>query len=245
MKDQQQHCEPVCFRENLFSKFEASSTYDFQAFKVKKGYGPSNQVELLIDEFTKVEKAEIQLKVRDFSFTISQILRGEAERGRFIKLKAKVVRIEDPVTVGIYPDNKKKREILLADSTGHINLVMWRERAESITFKEGDVLILESMVLSKFNDVVSITTTFESSIIKVDEDISTCPAPKAPKKSNIVSLVAPVTAVKQFVCTYKCINCKIDVDPEGNSGQMLKSTTRSAMFLKQAAQANNRLKTYI
>ena len=90
---------------------------------MKKGYGSSNQVELLIDEFTKVEKAEIQLKVSDFSFTISQILRGEAERGRFIKLKAKVVRIEDPVTVGIYPDNKKKREILLADSTGHINLV--------------------------------------------------------------------------------------------------------------------------
>ena len=39
---------------------------------MKNGYGASNQVELLIDEFTKVEKAEIQLKVNDFSFTISQ-----------------------------------------------------------------------------------------------------------------------------------------------------------------------------
>ena len=66
--------------------------------------------------------------------------------------------------------------------------------------------------MSKFNDMVSITTTFESSIIKVDEDISTCPAPKAPRKSNIVSLVSPVMAVKQFVCTYKYLNCKIDVD---------------------------------
>ena len=37
-------------------------------------------------------------------------------------MKEKVIRIEDPVTVGVYPDNKMKREILSADSTGHINL---------------------------------------------------------------------------------------------------------------------------
>lgn len=55
-------------------------------------------------------------------------------------------------TVGSYSDNKSKRNVHLADNTGHIDLVLWRDRADNAEFEEGDVLDLENMILSEFNN---------------------------------------------------------------------------------------------
>ena len=70
--------------------------------------------------------------------------------------------IDDPSVVGSYPHNKTKRSIHLADHTGHIEFVLWRERADNFHFSEGDVLSLENAVVSNFNNTISLTTTFET-----------------------------------------------------------------------------------
>lgn len=97
-KDPSSTLRAVCFNEDMFSKFETTGIYDFQKYKLKKGFGSLNQVELLIDQFTMVEKAEIQLKIKGSSFTISQILRGETQGIRFINLKAKVTSFHSKIS---------------------------------------------------------------------------------------------------------------------------------------------------
>jgi hypothetical protein len=78
----------VCFDKNMFDKFEANGTYDFEQFKVKKGYGSTNTVEILIDQSTLVKKAASQMKLKECCFTISQILRGDTCHIRFINLQS-------------------------------------------------------------------------------------------------------------------------------------------------------------
>ena len=163
-KDPSSTIRAVCFNTDLFSNFETDVTYDLESFKVKKAFGNSSSLELLLDNDTKVSTAASQLKITDHTFNISQILRKETENIRFINLKAKVTSIGDSISVGTYPDNKSKRSIFLADNTGHIELVLWRERAETIQFKEGNVLSLQNVVLSTFNNQLSVTSTFETVI---------------------------------------------------------------------------------
>jgi ssDNA-binding replication factor A large subunit len=67
---------------------------------------------------------------------------------RFLSITAKVISIEDVQTVGKYPDEKLKRDVLLADETGQVALVLWRQRAETIEFKEGDIIDIENAVTS-------------------------------------------------------------------------------------------------
>ena len=163
-KDPSSTIRAVCFNTDLFSNFETDVTYDLESFKVKKAFGNSSSLELLLDNDTKVSTAASQLKITDHTFNISQILREETENIRFINLKAKVTSIGDSISVGTYPDNKSKRSIFLADNTEHIELVLRRERAETIQFKEGDVLSLQNVVLSTFNNQLSVTSTFETVI---------------------------------------------------------------------------------
>lgn len=122
----------VCFNKDMFPNFETNVTYDLESFKLKKAFGNSSSLELLLDRDTKVSTATSQLTVADHTFNISQILRNETENIRFINLKARVTSIGDPILVGTFPDNKTKRTIYLADNTGHIELVLCRERAENI-----------------------------------------------------------------------------------------------------------------
>ena len=54
----------VCFDENLLGNFEANRTYDFKQFKVKKAYSSSNNIEVLIDQFTVAEKPLSRLTLK-------------------------------------------------------------------------------------------------------------------------------------------------------------------------------------
>ena len=48
-------------------------------------------------------------------------------------------------------------------------MVLWRERAENVSFKTGDVLSLANVVVSSFNRQVNVTTSFETTISVVNE----------------------------------------------------------------------------
>ena len=110
-KDPSSTIRAICFNTDLFSNFETDVTYDLESFKVKKAFGNSSSLELLLDNDTKVSTAASQLKITDHTFNISQILRKETENIIFINLKAKVTSIGNSISVGTYPDNKSKRSI--------------------------------------------------------------------------------------------------------------------------------------
>lgn len=230
----------VCFNKDMFPNFETNVTYDLESFKLKKAFGNSSSLELLLDRDTKVSTATSQLTVADHTFNISQILRNETENIRFINLKARVTSIGDPILVGTFPDNKTKRTIYLADNTGHIELVLWRERAENIEFGKGDVLSLQNVVLSTFNNQLSVTSSFETVITTLNEEMTVASTQHPLPKSNVVSLETFIVAIKEFICTYTCIDCRKQIDPGAYmESPTITCPTCSTMFLKESTQLSN------
>ena len=141
--------------------------------------------------------------------------------------------------VGHYPDNKIKRIVHLADSTGHIDLVLWRDQAESINFEKGDVLMLENIVVSTFSNQISLTTTFERQMKVVSESM-TVTSTEHPK-CDVVPLTSSVLAIKEFACTYSCIDCKKEIDiGDCKDVEVITCSTCSSMFLESCASVNNR-----
>ncbi len=227
----------------MFDKFETSKTYELKDYKVKKGYGASNDVELLIDSQTVIEKAATELTLQDCTFTISQILRGGSTNLRFINLKVKVTNVGELETVGHHPDCKTKREVSLTDNTGHINLVLWRDRADNLSLEERDVVSLTNVVLSNFNNCVSLTTSFETAITMIDEEMAICSAPRPTRRSNVTSFQSTILGVKEFTATFKCVGCRTEV--KSTAEPLLTCSACSAEFLKISTSMNNQCKVLL
>ena len=225
----------ICFNKDMFTKIQPSTTYDIESFKYKKAYGPSNSLKLLFDSQTKTAS---QIQMSEQLYSVSQVLSGETANTRFLNLKAKVTDIDEAVMVGHYPDNKIKRIVYLADSTGHIDLVLWWDRAENINFEKGDVLMLENIVFSTFNNQISLTTTFETPMKVVSESMTVTSTERP--KSDVVPLTSSVLAIKEFACTYSCIDCKKEIDVgDCKDVEVITCSTCSSMFLKSCAAVNN------
>ncbi|KAK3745086.1 hypothetical protein QZH41_002962 [Actinostola sp. cb2023] len=208
----------VCFDETMFESFEVMKTYEMECYKVKKGFGYENDIEVLIDSDTKVKESVTQFKMERYNFTVGQIVRGATENIRFVHLKGKVLSIEDIVTVGRYPDQKEKREIVLADKTGEISLVLWRDRAKEIVFKKGDVLKIENAVVGSFNKRLYMTTSMETSLEVVQHIFQRCELTiNSPTEEEILlllnskfSLLLDLDAKKIEHATIIAENCEED-----------------------------------
>ena len=85
----------VCFDSNVFDLFMATKTYDLRGFKLEKGFGNDNDVEILISGETKVTESLSQFAIDKRSLKISEILHRESSNVRFFNVKSKVISIED------------------------------------------------------------------------------------------------------------------------------------------------------
>lgn len=162
----------------------------------------------MLDYETKITLAASQVQIEDCSYTISEIFRGETGNKRFLNVKAKVVNLEEPL-VGTFPETKTKRTVRVGDMTGQMELILWREQADVICFKNGDVLRLENVVVSKFNGQLNLTTAFETSITVLDEEMTVARSAKRPLATcNVICTQASILAVKEFIATYSCLACR-------------------------------------
>ncbi len=85
----------VCFDSNVFDLFMATKTYDLRGFKLEKGFGNDNDVEILISGETKVTESLPQFAIDKRSLKIPEILHRESSNVRFFNVKSKVISIED------------------------------------------------------------------------------------------------------------------------------------------------------
>jgi DNA-directed RNA polymerase subunit RPC12/RpoP len=222
----------VCFNEDIYPKLESNKTYELESFKVKKSFGDQTTSELVLDHETKITLAASQVQIEDCSYTISEILRGETGHKRFLNVKAKVVSLEEPCVVGTFPETKTKRTVCVGDMMGQMELILWREQADVICFKNGDVV-------SKFNGQLNLTTAFETSITVLDEEMTVARSAKRPLATcNVISTQASILAVKEFIATYSCLACRkpinfVDFD---TNNALIACPTCSCMFLKTTLQ---------
>ena len=116
-----------------------------------------------------------------------------------------------------------------------------RQLADNFHFSEGDVLSLENAVVSNFNNTISLTTTFKTTITKVDELITVVTTKRPLPKSKLVSLQSSILAIKEFSCAYTCIECRKDIEPGPfQNRHVINCPTCSTVFLKDSAILSNR-----
>lgn len=221
-KDTSSTIRAICFEEEMFSQFQTRVTYDMKSFKLKRAFGQnSSEVEVLLDHGTSIEKSPQQFTVEKKQFPIAAILRKESQGFRFIDIKAKILAVEDVCMVGKHPNNVQKRDVELADESGVINMVLWRQRAVHFEFSVDDVILIENAVTTTFNNQLMLSTAFETTFLKIEESISVPPTGRrATRKRGLISTYeARVLGVKEFKAIYKCISCKGEIDhTPGNSG---------------------------
>ena len=233
----------VCFEEAMFTEFEVKETYDVKSFKLRQAFGRSNdQVELVIDYATTIDKSPVQLTITKKSFNIAAILRKESEGFRFVDVTAKIISVEDVCMVGKPPNNKEKRDVILADESGVIDLVLWRKHAINFQFEAGDVIEIQNAVTTIFNNKVMLSATFDSSIAKVQRHVNVPATAKLScrKRGLISTLDTRVTAIKEFKTFWKCVTCKGSIDWEASQTcEFLTCPSCSAIFLSSSASIYN------
>lgn len=252
-EDPSSNAKAVCFEKSLYDSFEPLKTYDIINLKVKKGFANDRDLELLITPETQIKDSVThQFKMERSTFTIDQILRRETHNIRFINLKAKILSVEDITTVGQYPNQKKKRDVLMADTTGEINLVLWEGRTEEFDYRDGDIVMIENAVVSSFNKTLYITTSTETSFEVIDDEdleLDEARINMRPKPQPVITtLEAPIQAFKEFKSLVKCVNCQTEIlhtqddTPGQPASQAIKCGTCSATFLLTIAPVINECK---
>ena len=214
----------------MYTKLETDQTYDLQDYKVKKAYKSQDSKEIQIDNFTRIRQSPQAFQLKNHNFKIAKILRGEATRN--ICLKAKVIQVEDPQLVGTYPNTKIKRQVHIADNTGHITLDLWRETAQYFKFTTNDVLELKNMTVHQFNKQLTLTTTLETDITKIEGEMEVTLPKKPLSKPNVVNVQSKVMAIKEFQSSHKCLGCNQALDISIDDCQAIKCPTCSCTFLK-------------
>lgn len=207
----------------------------------------AGDVEILITDETQVTESLVEFTIEKKSFKISQIISRETFNIRFFNLKAKVISIDDLETVGKYPDQKQKRDIILGDESGQVTFVLWRQKAESVNFQEGDVINVENAVTTTFNNNVLVTTGGETKISVVNEEMKVgIPTGGSPSKKHrsVTCAETNILGIKNFTCKYRCINCRKDIDWVGSSTSssgnvIIKCPTCSTVFMGQITKVKN------
>ena len=231
----------VCFEESMFEQFSTKQSYDIECFKLKKAFNTnSGNVEVMIDNATIIKEAADKFQIENQSFNIAQRLKKECQRHRFIDVTAKVIGVEDVCVVGKHPNILEKRDVKLADESGFISLVLWKERAVKFNFHVNDVT-------TTFNNNIMLTTAFESTITKVGKDINVPAGGRQPgrKRSLISSVESDVLAIKDFKAVYKCFCCKGEIDCSGGSQLLITCCTCGTVFLSSSASIINECKVLL
>ena len=199
-KDPSSTVKAVCFDESFFHQLLPLKTYIIKGFKMKRGFNAIT-MQIHINSEAQVELSKLQYRIEKQTFNISQIIRKETANVKTLNVKCKVLNIEEPTLVGKYPTQYQKRDVVCADSTGSITLVLWRERAANVEFQNNDIITIENATTSTFNNTINLTTTGETTISKIDdvELRSVQPETCAQKPTQVVtSLNTRILAVKEF-----------------------------------------------
>ena len=115
---------------------------------------------------------------------------------------------------------------------GQINLVSWRQLPENVDFKAGDVLSLQNIVVSTFQQQITVTTSFETSVNVIEKDIAVTEEAKALDKT--VQMKTMALTIKNFQSVSKCYLCRSATMPQQSHARSLTidCTTCGSSFLK-------------
>lgn len=200
-------------------------------------------MQIHLETTTAIETSNEQYKIEKQSFKIAQIIRKEASNVNMVNITCKVTDIDDIKLVGKPPNQIKKRDVYCSDATGSIILVLWRDRAENISFAVNDVLSVENVGTTTYNNTINLSTNSQTNIKKIQDpslqNLTTTPALQSHfPQDKITSVNTKILGIKDFKQQANCINCKNSI-PIPSADQVLECPICSATFLIEDSHITN------
>ena len=139
--------------------------------------------------------------------------------------------------------HQAKRDVQCADTTGNITMVLWRDQAQDFNFQDNDIVAIDNVLASSFNNQINISSTSETTITKVvDEDLANLQPNMTQKpvvKSIITTTTSNILSIKDFQAKAQCINCHHYNHLSQPEEEIVNCTSCSAQFLKDQANIIN------
>lgn len=229
----------VSFHKDLYELLNPTETYIIKKFKAKNDVG--NKIQIHLDTGTEIERSATQIKIEKKTFNIAQILRKETSNITMLNIKCKIAFVDEPLLVGKVPNQFLKRDIICQDNTGQITLVLWRDRAKNFYFKSNEVISIENVVSSSFQNKINITSTQETIIKTINdeslEQLQVETQNAQPEEYMIKTFNSKIFSIKEFKVTTKCVNCHKWITVDDDS--IIECQACSAMFPLQHSNIHN------
>lgn len=227
----------VCFDERMYKTLTPLKTYIISNYKIKKGLG-ANVIQVHLDAAATIEVSLEQYKIEKVSFNIAQIIRKEASNVRMVNINCKIADIDEVKLVGKPPNQIQKRDVYCADATGLIVLVFWRDMAENIDFAVNDVVSVENVVTSSYNNKINLSATSQTIIRKIEDPVLQNVSGNFSSpvfQDTITSVNTKIVSMKDFKQQAICINCKnsIPINTSDKDAELLQCGVCTATFLIQ------------
>jgi replication factor A1 len=157
-------------------------------FLIREGDQVVSQFPVAVDFLEKQKNP-----IRNFMETdLVQSFRPEQPSGKFysqiedlkvgathVNLKAEVLKVTEPTLVNTQYGNRiRMAKALLKDSTGEINLCLWRDQVETVS--KGDHIELENASVTKFRGTKQLTTGNKGILKVVDPETPNNPVLEEP-----------------------------------------------------------------
>ena len=187
----------------------------------------------------KPRQSEFGVDVSSLSVISEQ---GAFEEKDRVNVTARVVAVKDPVTVMSTTQGRPrpfvKQDITLADGTGSINLVLWKDMVGQLTFDQ--VYAFTNLEIKQYRGEIYLTFlsgTSKHSISTSADDIQAVGDTNEfmmsePEPSDITRGTPVFVDVQPETLT--CLNCKRRVEDDGTPGRFLRCG-HCAAKLKRAA----------
>ncbi len=126
-----------------------------------------------------------------------------------VSTKGKITFIEEPTMVGALPDTKMRKEVVLTDTTGSLTISFWRDNALSVPFSEDNVITVDNLRLSKWNGSINGNVGNKTSfkVLKEEMEVAQNSSITTTRKSNIISVISCIEAIKELCLMVKRKNC--------------------------------------
>ncbi|NMC07453.1 MAG: hypothetical protein GYA24_19715, partial [Candidatus Lokiarchaeota archaeon] len=171
-------------RMNDYNDLVAGEVYQFDVLAVKKNtFGNSTRIEFHANKDTSISKSGKKIEIKVQKLKIGEITETQSP----ISFEGRIKAIDEERQITLKDGTQTKNiKILIADETGDIVMIIWREAVEEVKkFKAGDPVKVENVtaVMNKFSSALEVRTAKDTRISKPAK--STVPAiePVAPEKA--------------------------------------------------------------
>jgi replication factor A1 len=180
-----------------YNGLNAGEVYQFESLAVRKNtFGNTTTIEFHVSQSTKIAKSVKKIEINVKKLKIGDITETQSP----ISFEGRVSAIDEERQINLKDGTQTRNiKLMVADETGSINLVAWRETVDEVKkFKPNDPIKVENVTaaMSRFSNQLEAKLGKDTKITKPQKSlvpaIETVPADKAFSRSTSAIPTGPV-----------------------------------------------------